>query len=297
MPRRASAVVLTALAILALDSGAGAGDLAPPPGAIAPTNRVQLNHQAIGNLPYTITEPGSYVLTSDLTDCLECSDLPSHGIVIDANNVTLDLNGFSIIGDRISSIDGITVVGGRSNIVVKNGIVRDWLEQGVNLAQAINSRVEGVTVSNCGLDGARVGFGSTVRGCNVTNCLGFGIVVETGCLVEGCVVVGAGEDGIHALPVATSNGSTIRDCSVRLCTKDGIDAADGCAVSGCSVSLNGEAGIRAAPGCSVSGCAATINGSSGIIADSSLVRGNTALNNGSPQIDAASSTVLENHAP
>ena len=298
--RRHASIFATAAAIAVagiLAPGAPAGDLAPPPGPIASTDRVTLNHQAIGALPYTITEPGSYVLTSDLTDCLECSDLPSHGILIDANNVTLDLNGFSIIGDRVSSIDGITIVGGRSNIVVKNGVVRDWLEHGANLAQAINSRVEDLTVSNCGLDGVRVGFGSTIRDCNVTNCLGKGIIVETACLVEGCVVVGAGEDGIHALPVATSNGSTIRDCAVRLCTEDGIDAADGCSVSDCAVSINGMAGIRAAPGCAVSGCAATLNAASGIIANQSLVRGNTALNNGAPQIDATASTVLENHAP
>lgn len=297
MPSARLASLVAAVALAALTPLATAGDLAPPPGPVAPTNRVQLNAQAIGDLPYTINEPGSYVLTSDLTDCLECDDGPSHGILIDANNVTLDLNGFSIIGDRESSIDAIVVIGGRSNIVVKNGIVRDWLEEGVNLAPAINARVENLTVSNCGQDGIRVGFGSTVRDCNVTNCLGKGIIVETGCLIEGCVVVGAGQDGIYTLPVATTNGSTIRDCTVRLCTGDGIDAADGCAVHGCSVSLNAGAGIRAAPGCVVSGCAASLNTDSGIIADASLVRGNTATNNAEPQIDASASTVIENHAP
>ena len=56
-----------------------AGDLDPPPGVIQPTDRVQLNGQAI-TLPYTISAPGSYVLTSDLI-----GSSGQHGIIIEVH--------------------------------------------------------------------------------------------------------------------------------------------------------------------------------------------------------------------
>jgi hypothetical protein len=45
-------------------------------------------------LPVTITQPGSYVLTSNLTT----SDVDQRMIEISAHNVSVDLNGFSLVG-------------------------------------------------------------------------------------------------------------------------------------------------------------------------------------------------------
>ena len=47
----------------------------------------------ISSLPYIITQPGSYYLTSDLTMTTDVN-----GITVDANHVTIDLMGFSLIG-------------------------------------------------------------------------------------------------------------------------------------------------------------------------------------------------------
>jgi hypothetical protein len=43
----------------------------------------------ISELPYTISEPGSYYVTGDLTTT-------SDGIIVNADNVTIDLNGFCL---------------------------------------------------------------------------------------------------------------------------------------------------------------------------------------------------------
>lgn len=295
--RRPTLALLAVLALFAVVPLALAGDLDPPPGPIAPTGPSTLNIQAIGDLPYTITQPGSYVLTSNLIQCSACPITPSDAITIDANNVTLDLNGFSLVGDAANSVSGIVVNAGRSNITIRHGIVRGFPHHAVNIAGAINSRVERLIVADCGADGIRVGFGSTVRDCNVTNCLGQGVFLETACIADSVTAVGCGLDGIHTLPVATTNGSIIRNCTARLNAEDGIDANDGCVVSGCTVTLNGAAGIRAATGCTISNNAATLNTASGIVATSSLVRANTALNNGAPNISATSSTLADNHAP
>ena len=50
----------------------------------------------ISSLPYTISEPGSYYVTGNLSST-------GHGIVIEASGVTVDLMGFSLTGDGISS--------------------------------------------------------------------------------------------------------------------------------------------------------------------------------------------------
>ena len=53
----------------------------------------QASVMAAGGFPYVITQSGSYRLSGNLT-------VPSgvDGIDINADNVTLDLNGFSIVG-------------------------------------------------------------------------------------------------------------------------------------------------------------------------------------------------------
>ncbi len=93
--------------------------------------------------PVTITNAGSYQLTGTIVSASTTDDV----IQINANNVTLDLNGFSIIGPRACSgfndtlvcsegamtADGITTNAvERFNLVVKNGIVKGF-DLGVNL--------------------------------------------------------------------------------------------------------------------------------------------------------------------
>jgi hypothetical protein len=58
----------------------------------------------ISSLPYKITAPGSYYLTANLT-----ATGNGAGITISANNVTLDLNGFALIGGGSGSVAGINV--------------------------------------------------------------------------------------------------------------------------------------------------------------------------------------------
>ena len=86
---------------------------------------------ASGGFPYTITQPGSYRLTSNLS----LPDENTVAIRIGADNVTLDFNGFSIIGPvscagtppicspangRGAGVDP----GAKRNITVMNGTIR-----------------------------------------------------------------------------------------------------------------------------------------------------------------------------
>ena len=85
------------------------------------------------DFPVTITQPGSYRLTSNLVSSLTNTNV----IRIESSNVTLDLNGFSIIGPRTCTgmgtglvcdnggmtSDGINGPNNITNITIKNGKV------------------------------------------------------------------------------------------------------------------------------------------------------------------------------
>src|SRR5450631_969089 len=77
---------------LLLPSAFPQGNLTPP-GAPAPTMKTLDQIEArtpISSAPFTISTPGSYYLTANLPVTT------GNAIVISANNVTLDLNGFTI---------------------------------------------------------------------------------------------------------------------------------------------------------------------------------------------------------
>ncbi|NKB23519.1 MAG: hypothetical protein GKR87_03885 [Kiritimatiellae bacterium] len=99
-----------------------------PPGAPAPImktlNQIEAR-TAITNVPYTITNSGSYYLTGNFTGIAG-----TDGITIDLDNVTLDLNGFTLTGVP-GSLAGILVPSSRNNVSIFNGILRAWGTYGV----------------------------------------------------------------------------------------------------------------------------------------------------------------------
>jgi hypothetical protein len=91
-----------------------------------------------------IKEPGSYVLVRNLY-----APSPQSCIQISARYVTLDMNGFAIIGqgDRVPGFRGIWVepLKGFEGIAVRNGSVHNFYD-GVALEGAAGSTVEDVRV-------------------------------------------------------------------------------------------------------------------------------------------------------
>src|SRR6266481_1804172 len=81
-----AAVFFAAVAVLGLAASAGAVD-----------GTIEINQAkvlATGGFPYTISNTGSYRLTGNLT----VSGSSLNAIDVNASHVTIDLNGFSIIG-------------------------------------------------------------------------------------------------------------------------------------------------------------------------------------------------------
>ncbi|MCC6678119.1 MAG: right-handed parallel beta-helix repeat-containing protein [Phycisphaerales bacterium] len=264
-----------------------AGPLDPPSGPVQPTGRTQINQQYfITSLPYTISTQGSYVLTGDLIGVAG-----QHGIVVNADNVTIDLNGFSIAGVP-SSLDGINAVGFRENLTVRNGLIRDWGGNGMqsNTAQC---RVENVIAIGNGAQGIDVGGSSVITGC-VAQGNGFdginsgggaiigcvsdsngGTGIDSAGLVADCVSEGNSGDGINV-----AGDSLVRGCRV-VRNGRGVTTGIGVCVVGCVVSDNDAEGIVAGTGSTVSGCNVRVNGADGILVDSGcLVVGNNCERNG-----------------
>src|SRR5262249_8399348 len=72
------------------------GNLNPPPGPVSPTMKaldIVEPRTPISSLPFTISSPGSYYVTKDLT-----GTAGNNGITIGASDVHLDLMGFTLRG-------------------------------------------------------------------------------------------------------------------------------------------------------------------------------------------------------
>ncbi len=126
----------------------------------------------IATIPYTISTSGSYYLTQNLEHT--GSDI---GIYIDANFVTLDLNGFTISGDQTTSSDGV-YVNYKSCVTVKNGIIFNF-DYGIyffGTSSSVGYLAENVQVINCAGAGIWLnGSGNEIRKCNISLCQGNGI--------------------------------------------------------------------------------------------------------------------------
>jgi hypothetical protein len=173
-----------------------------PPGAPAPTMKSLDQIEArtpISSAPFTITQPGSYYLTTNVTVS------SGYAIAITANNVTLDLNGFTIASTApVASGDtAILLSGSLTNLAIRNG----------HISSGVTNNGAGVySGSGFGYGVAFSGFPYNVRvsGVSVCGCQYFGIYLGyNSTVVEACVVNTVGAYGIQAQSVTDS---TSNDC-------------------------------------------------------------------------------------
>jgi large repetitive protein len=92
--------------------------------------------------PAVISEPGTYVLTRDVTA------RTGTAVMITASNVTLDLNGFTLQGPGQQVGNGI-VISGATSVRVTNGIIVDF-GFGVMVANSNNVTLRDLTIRAAG---------------------------------------------------------------------------------------------------------------------------------------------------
>lgn len=145
----------------------------------------------INQLPFTINESGSYVLTKCLTGTNGMS-----GITIDADDVTLDLNGFTLLGVA-GSLDGITSDGPQSGVSVYNGTVKGWGGHGLNLGDVDEVRVRDISAGSNAGDGILIDDDALLTACRANLNGGAGISIGSGGLVRDCSASNNGDNGIE----------------------------------------------------------------------------------------------------
>ena len=279
--RRFSNSMPALLALATIAALALAGPLTPPAGPVAPTPgpepRIAItatNTPGDNDSLFKITQPGSYYLTGNITGVTG-----KHGIEIVASGVTVDLNGFDLVGlTGMGAFDGVCVnVSNLSNIEVRNGSVRNWGDDGVDFrSTARTSIVRDVRSSGNADNGIVVGSSCTVIECLANDNGLFGIATSTGSTVTGCTASNNGNAGI-----STGNANTITGCTAISNGNGGIGTVSGSTITGCTASLNGAAGISAINGTTISGCTSYFNVGDGIaVTGQCVVIGNTCSSNG-----------------
>jgi parallel beta-helix repeat protein len=155
--------------------------------------------------PVTITQPGSYQLASNLTGIPAGID----AILVQADDVTIDLNGFAIIGpfrNLGAGIKGAVAGNGiRIGATVFNGTVRG-MGMGIQLGR--NSRVEKMHVSQNQLAGIQTDGFSLIQD-NITESNGWaGIFAAQTSTVRGNTASGNGGGGIAVYCPSSVTGNT-----------------------------------------------------------------------------------------
>lgn len=293
--RRLTQILARLIGIVAITTTALAGDLNPPAGPVVATGRfgprTEIN---AANTPgdadslFKITQPGSYYLGGNVAVVST-----RHGIEIAASGVTLDLSGFELLGNS-RSLDGITLetTTNLRDIEVRNGTIRGWAGDGVDLSACTNARLADIRSSGNGGRGFFVGLNAVVTGCVawangnngftmstgvITDCaayqnMSFGIV-GSALVVRGCQSLSNGSAGIF------SSSGVISECESRS-DGSGIFMAGTGVVSSCAVSFSGANGIVGGNGSLIIGNSVRTCVQAGIEATALRVRieGNTVSN-------------------
>jgi hypothetical protein len=201
--------------------------------------------------PVTISAPGSYRLSSDLT----VPNADTNAVSITADGVTLDLNGFSVAGPTVCTYSGGLSCGGTegtgtgivaatSRVTVRNGRVRGMGSDAIDLGAL--GRVEDVDVVSNGGAGITLGDAGVAHRNRVTLNLGAGIAAGDGASVSdnrvvrnngaaisvaaGAVVTGnlavSDDDGILATSDATIIGNWCTGDTAISVTSGGVIASN-----------------------------------------------------------------------
>ncbi|MFI5182253.1 MAG: right-handed parallel beta-helix repeat-containing protein [Thermoanaerobaculia bacterium] len=164
---------------------------------------------AAGGFPFKITKAGSYRLTSNLDVTVAADPKNTDAIDVNTNNVTIDLNGFSILGPAVctgfpvktscansGAGSGVSTSSSAISWVVRNGFIRGMGQSGVNALTGADGVVEHVTASGNGAVGIRVTQG-VVRSCTAWQNGGNGIEVTDGAALDNTSSHNGGGYGIR----------------------------------------------------------------------------------------------------
>jgi hypothetical protein len=282
-------------------ASASAGTLNPPAGPVTASGKTTTEIEprtAVNatNTPgdatsvFNIPSAGSFYLTGNVTGASG-----KNGILIGSNNVSLDLNGFQLLGVA-GSLAGITDGGNnRGNAVIRNGTIRAWGGAGIDVSHSFDSLLSQLIVADCTGKGMSVGDACVLRDCMVRNNVAHNIASGANANLIHCTSVSSfGGDGMNlgancmvtassansnqGVGISVGAGALIENC-VANGNQDGIGAGDNSRISHCTVSGNIIAGVRVNSFCVIDGCVVNANGHRGIQAGFADTDGSYVISN------------------
>jgi len=293
--RRSSSLLALTLVAIAGGVAAYAGPLQPSAGPIVSTHKTLTEVEpripiSAATTPgdadsvFKITQRGSYYLAENMT---VGSGLV--GIEIATGGVTIDLNGFDILGTT-GSLDGIRLTtGNQTSITIRNGNIRLMDQDGIDLltTPAKNVRIENVHTSGNEGRGIAVSVG-TIESCTANTSGAQGIVLESGS-IRACLATGNDLTGI----LVTGHGATVTGCNAIDNNTNGIFVGESAVITNCVARGNGEDGITASIGSAVRDCVSDLNTVHGfVLGASSSIISCSAKSNGSNGIVANSNSMV-----
>lgn len=241
---------------------------------------------------FRITTSGSYYLTGNVTGVSG-----KNGVSIAANDVTIDLKGFTLRGVG-SSLDGVHVESGNTRLTVRNGTISGWGGDGVDEIDggATDGIYQNIHATVNGADGLRLNEKCVVTACKLDHNSGSGMSCGGRATIKDCtsndnVLLGFYFGAGSILDsVASSNGSLgiqsfdepvlIKNCVVFGSGDTGIRSDGGGKIVDCISRLNSFAGIDTGYYATVSNCTVKNNPIGIFVGGFSQIAGNMGEGNG-----------------
>jgi hypothetical protein len=130
---------------------------------------------------FVIKQSGSYYLTGNIkvTGAL-------NGISVQASDVTIDLNGFALVGPGQGASGGRAIAATGNDVRVRNGFIDGWPSDAIYVGAA--AVLQDLEIQNCGGYGVHAGAQAQIRHSRV-GAVQQGITVGDSSVVDSCVVI------------------------------------------------------------------------------------------------------------
>ncbi len=239
----------------------------------------------IESLPYTISSSGSYYLTESLTQVGT-----DNGITISTSDVTLDLNGNSLMGSPSGPTNAIIIDGVRSRINIINGIIKDW-NNGILGTSCNNSSLNNLLISDNQGEGARLNNSISVFNCQFENNGSDGLDIGDFGMVYDCNSSNNSFDGIE-----TGDESIVKNCVASGNNGSGYNLGNNINIIDCLASSNGSKGISTGTGSIVNSCNAIANSGNGFeLKSGTIAYKNNSKSNGNHGFELDSDVQITNN--